>query len=103
MRLRVRTLMGAVALLAGLMGMAAGIHRRAESFKRLAAYHDQASCVLIDQAGGPLPCGTGLTESDIAKIFCNRGPSECRDYHASQYHWELAQKYRCAAKRSWLP
>jgi len=93
----------AIALLAGLLTTAAGIERRVESFNRLAAYHDQASAVLIDLAGGPLLCGTGLTERDIERIFCNRGPDEFRAYKAALYHSGLAEKYRIAAIHPWLP
>jgi hypothetical protein len=93
----------AVALLAGLLGTAAAIERRVESFKRLAAYHYQAYSTLIDRAGGSLSCGTGLSESDIEEIFCGRGPEECRAYKAAIYHGELSGKYRTAAERPWLP
>jgi hypothetical protein len=101
--LRVRTVMIAIALLAGLLGIAAGIERRVESFKRLAAYHYQASAILIDHAGGPLLCGHGLTDVDFERIFCSRGPDKCRAYKASCYHSELADKYDMAAKHPWLP
>jgi hypothetical protein len=92
----------AVAVLAGLLGAAAGLERRAETFKHLAAYHEQAHAVLIDLAGGPLLCGTGLTEDDFESIFCGRGPEECRAYKAAMYHCDLAEKYRAAAKHPWL-
>jgi hypothetical protein len=103
LHLRVRTVMIAIALLAGLLGTAAGIERRIESFKHLAAYHYQASSVLIDRAGGSLFCGTGLTDSDFERIFCGRGPDECLAYKASCYHSELADKYQMAANNPWLP
>ena len=103
LHLRVRTVMIAITLLAGLLGTAAGIERRVESFKRLAAYHYQAHSVLIDLAGGPLFCGTGLTDSDFERIFCGRGPNECLAYKASCYHSELADKYKMAANNPWLP
>jgi hypothetical protein len=102
-RLRVRTVMLAIALVAGLLGVAAAMERRVESFKRLAAYHEQASSVLIASAGEPVFCGTGLTASDFERIFCSRGPVECRAYKASRYHSELAEKYIMAAKHPWRP
>jgi hypothetical protein len=85
-----------------MMGLAAGIHRRGESFRRLAAYHLPAMDLLIDEAGGPSPCGTGLTDGDIEQIFCNRGPKECRAYRAAMYHYKLSEKYRLASERPWL-
>jgi hypothetical protein len=93
--------MAGVALSAAALGLAAGVHRRSESFRRLAASHLQAHSLLVDEAGGPLACGTGLTESDIDRIFCGRGPRECRAYRAAMYHYELSEKYRLAADRPW--
>jgi hypothetical protein len=92
----------AVAFLAGLLGAAAVLERRVETFKRLAAYHEQAHAVLLDSCG-PSLCGTGLTEDDIESILCGRGPEECRAYKAAMYHYDLAEKYRAAAKHPWLP
>ncbi len=103
LRWSMRTLIAGVALLAAALGFAVGIHRRYESFRRLAAHHFQAHCLLIDQAGGPLVCGTGLTDSDIERIFCRRGPNESRAYYAAMYHYELSEKYRLAWERPWLP
>jgi hypothetical protein len=95
--------MGGVALAAAALAVAAGIQRRGESFRRLAAYHLQASHVLIDEAGGPLSCGTGLSGDDIEEIFCGRGPKECRAYRTALYHDALSEKYRLASMRPWLP
>ncbi len=102
LRWRVRTLMAGVALTAAALGLAAEIHRRGEALRRLAAYHFQASRVLIDEAGEPLLCGTGLTAADFERIFCDRGEKECRAYRAAMYHYDLFEKYRLASERPWL-
>jgi hypothetical protein len=102
-RVRLRTIMIALALLAGLLGTASAIERRVESFNRLAPYHVQAGHVLIDAAGGPPLCGTGLTVRDFENFFCARGPDQCRAYRAACYHFDLAKRYRGAAKHPWLP
>lgn len=97
-RWSLRALMAAVALVAAALGLAAGLHRRSETFRRLAVYHFQAADVLIEGAGGPLVCGTGLSAADIERVFCNRGPAQCRDYRAARYHGDLARKYRRASQ-----
>jgi hypothetical protein len=103
-RIWVRTVMVAVALVSTLMGVATGIQRRRESFKRLAAYHLQAHYLFVDRLvdGDVLPCGF-RTQSELEKLYCERGPEECRAHRASIYHYELSEKYGMAARRPWLP
>jgi hypothetical protein len=103
LQMRVRSFTIAIAAFAGLLGAAAAIERRSESFKRLAAFHLQASSILMDGAGERLFCVTGLSEADLERIFCSRGPNECCAYKASRYHNELSEKYEFAAKHPWLP
>jgi hypothetical protein len=57
---------------------------------------------LIDQAGGPLGCATGLSRKDIKDVFRQRGHAEWLAYNASMYHGELSEKYQKAATRPWL-
>jgi hypothetical protein len=94
--------MTGTAMIAGSMGIVAGIHRRGESFRRLAAYHLQAHAILVDRLGVGR-CWKGETESEIERIYCSQGPEVCRAYKASMYHWQLSENYRLAAERPWLP
>jgi hypothetical protein len=102
-RFTVRRMMVATAVVAALLGRAAGVRRRGESFRHRAEYHLWADGHLTDEAGGPLGCSTGLEEGDIERIFCGRGPRECRAFHAAEYHYALSEKYLKAAERPWLP
>lgn len=103
LRWRVRSLMAGMAILAVLLGAAAGIERRRESFRRLAAYHFHAEDSLFERAG-PLPdCGTGMTDADREEIVKSRGREAYWAYQAALYHDELGNKYLEASKRPWLP
>ena len=98
----VRGVMVVVAVAALVMGGAVDVHRRRANYQRRAAYHLQAESLLIDRAGGPLGCSTGLSDEDIDQIFCGRGPEECRAYKAAMYHYAMYEKYQQASERPWL-
>jgi hypothetical protein len=80
-RIRLRTLMIAVAVAALPLGLWAGIERRRAAFDRTAAYH-------VTQVVGLTVGGRPLT------------PSERR---RDEWHYALFLKYREAAFRPWIP
>jgi hypothetical protein len=104
---RLRTMLVGVAALAVVLASAAAVHRRAEHFRRLAAYHLQACDFLLDQAGGPVKClqvGEGEDwDTELEKRFAVRGDRKYAAYKAAKYHEELFEKYRKAAEGPWLP
>jgi hypothetical protein len=97
-------MMVAVAVVASSLGIAVVVRDRAASFRRLAAYHDQAgTSLLVEQAGGPIACSTGLSERDVEGVYASRGPSAWGALLAARYHWALADKYRWASRHAYLP
>jgi hypothetical protein len=106
LRLRLRTLLLGVALLAVGLAVWMAIERRSKQFTRLAAYHLQAHEILVDQAGGPLQClqveGDDTWETAADKRFSARGERQYLASKASTYHWNLFEKWRKAAESPWL-
>jgi hypothetical protein len=102
MKWRVRTLMAGIAVVACLAGLMLGFQRRGDSFRMLAAYHEQAATYLYIEKVGVI-CTDGFREGDFERTIANRGEEAWHAYQAARYHDCLVAKYVLAAKRPWLP
>jgi hypothetical protein len=105
LRLRLRSVLIGVAMLA--IGLAAWvtIERRTERFTHLAAYHLQAHFILAEQADGPREClepEDDDWETAVEQRFAARRERVYLAYEAATYHWDLFEKYRKAAASPWL-
>jgi hypothetical protein len=80
-RFRLRALMVAVAIVAVLLGLWAGIERRRADFRRIARYHSYRNLgLLVDSRS--------LTPLELRR---------------DEWHAALAKKYTRAARYPWLP
>src|SRR3954468_14385090 len=98
-RVTVRGMMVAVAVVGAALGGLAGLDRRRARLERLGSDHRaRVVCVL---AGSPGPDGVYAYEP---RGFDQRGrPTSRRQRAADRWHEAMAQKYRRAARYPWLP
>jgi hypothetical protein len=82
-RFTVRRMMVAVAMLAALLAIGAGLQRRQARFERLFSYHRGLAGPMIIHSFDP-----GSPTSKTA---------------SGRWHWDLSMKYADAARRPWLP
>ncbi|MEJ7638400.1 MAG: hypothetical protein WKF75_10615 [Singulisphaera sp.] len=97
-----RRMMFAVAVVACCVGLIVGLQRRAERFHLLADDHERAAVDLIMQAGGPVSA-TDLPDGGLEELMWYRGEGATRAWRASEYHEELVEKYRRAARLPGFP
>jgi hypothetical protein len=98
LRLRLWLVMVTVALFAGLMAEA---RRRQERFFRLCLSYHQRADACLDRCGRI--CKSGETPQSIEASCLRRGPTALADYKTGLYYAELADKYKEASYRPWLP
>jgi hypothetical protein len=102
-KLRVRTLMIAVLVVACSLGICDFLDRTAEHRRQVSRAHRNVCLDLIRRAGGPLPPSTRLPDDKFFEVYSRRGPSALRFAQAAVYHEKLAEKYLIASRRPWLP
>jgi len=98
-------MMAVVGVLGLMMGLALGIQRRGESFRKLAAYHEESAYLIFERAGMPGFCNNGQSQSEteIEQAYARHGLQVWQNYQAAKYHNLMADKYELAADRPWLP
>ena len=100
-RLKIRTTMGIVAILA-VTCAAVEMQRRSQAFRLKARYHLAASHQLEMECQSFL-CGYGMPNERVAEITSKRAEEQSLLMAASAYHRALDQKYQVAAANPWLP
>jgi hypothetical protein len=101
-------MMAVVGVFGGLLGLALEIQRRGEAFHKLAAYHRVSAHLVFERAGMPRFCNideflNGQSQSEIEQVYASRGMQVWLNYQAGKYHNRMADKYKLAADRPWLP
>lgn len=94
--------MAVVALIACAAGTVVGLQRRSDSFRRLAAYHEQAAISLYVEDVGQI-CLDGVdSRADLNSIIKDRGSRAWLAFQAAEFHERQAKRCARVAERPWL-
>lgn len=95
-RFGIRSLMIAVAVVALMFGILAGLQRGASGFREVAAFHRSYPIKAWGSAGGPY-------DDDVYWYDQAGNPLTGTELRRARWHAHLANKYEVAADRPWLP